>query len=156
MFSRPDSSGWKPAPSSIMALTRLAAETVPLVGRGMPASSLSIVDLPEPLEPMRPYVEPVGTSKEMSRSAENSRASFADPRTKRSLRLVRRSLCSSKTFETRSALSAGVTVTTPTLAPAAAGTPARSSRGTARSLRSQELRDVARAALEVGEAQQED
>jgi hypothetical protein len=54
MFSRPDSSGWKPAPSSIMALTRLAAVTVPLVGRWIPASIFSIVDLPEPLEPISP------------------------------------------------------------------------------------------------------
>ena len=54
MFSRPDSSGWKPAPSSSMAETRPCAVIVPVVGRWMPAISLSSVDLPEPLCPISP------------------------------------------------------------------------------------------------------
>ena len=63
MFSRPDSSGWKPAPSSSMADTRPFGGSAPDVGRWMPAISLSSVDLPEPLCPISPYVVPRGMSK---------------------------------------------------------------------------------------------
>ena len=53
-FSRPEISGWKPAPSSISAEMRPFTVTVPRVGRVMPATHLSIVLLPEPLRPMMP------------------------------------------------------------------------------------------------------
>ena len=53
-FSRPEISGWNPAPSSISAEMRPSTLTVPLVGLVMPATSLSSVLLPEPLRPMTP------------------------------------------------------------------------------------------------------
>ena len=53
-FSRPEISGWNPAPSSISADTLPATRTVPLVGLVMPATSFSRVLLPEPLRPMTP------------------------------------------------------------------------------------------------------
>jgi hypothetical protein len=69
-FSRPEISGWKPAPSSMSAATRPATTIRPLVGLSMPATSLSIVDLPEPLPPMRPNASPRPTVKSMpSRAA---------------------------------------------------------------------------------------
>ncbi len=43
--------------------------TSPAVGRRMPASTLSSVDLPEPLAPMRPTVVPRSISTDTSRSA---------------------------------------------------------------------------------------
>src|SRR5512143_3250175 len=46
-FSRPEISGWKPAPSSISAETRPSTCNLPRVGRVMPATSLSSVDLLE-------------------------------------------------------------------------------------------------------------
>ena len=55
-----------------MADTRPFAVMVPAVGRWMPAISLSSVDLPEPLWPIRPYVVPRGISSETSRSAQKS------------------------------------------------------------------------------------
>ncbi len=70
-FSRPEISGWKPAPSSISAEMRPSTFTVPLVGFVMPATSLSAVLLPEPLRPMTPNVEPFGTMNETSVSAGN-------------------------------------------------------------------------------------
>ena len=48
MFSRPEISGWNPAPSSSSAASLPRTATEPRVGRTMPASSLSSVDLPEP------------------------------------------------------------------------------------------------------------
>ena len=68
-FSRPEISGWKPAPSSISAETRPWTERLPWVGLVMPATSLSSVDLPEPLSPMTAKVEPFGTSNETLSSA---------------------------------------------------------------------------------------
>ena len=62
-FSRPEISGWKPAPSSISAEIRPFTLTVPVVGLVMPATSFSIVLLPEPLRPMTPSVRPAGTVK---------------------------------------------------------------------------------------------
>jgi hypothetical protein len=53
-FSRPEISGWKPAPSSISAEMRPSTVTVPLVGLVMPATSFSAVLLPDPLRPMTP------------------------------------------------------------------------------------------------------
>ena len=53
-FSRPEISGWKPAPSSMSAEMRPCTVTVPLVGFVMPATSLSAVLLPEPLRPITP------------------------------------------------------------------------------------------------------
>jgi len=53
-FSRPEISGWKPAPSSIKAEMRPSTRTVPSVGLVMPATSLSMVLLPDPLRPMIP------------------------------------------------------------------------------------------------------
>ena len=53
-FSRPEISGWNPAPSSISAEMRPRTVTVPLVGFVMPATSFSAVLLPDPLRPMTP------------------------------------------------------------------------------------------------------
>ena len=53
-FSRPEISGWKPAPSSISAEMRPSTVTVPRVGRVIPATHFSIVLLPDPLRPMMP------------------------------------------------------------------------------------------------------
>ena len=53
-FSRPEISGWKPAPSSMSAEIRPLTVTLPVVGLEMPATHLSIVLLPEPLRPMTP------------------------------------------------------------------------------------------------------
>ena len=60
-FSRPEISGWKPAPSSMSAEIRPSTRTLPLVGLVMPATSFSAVLLPEPLRPITPKVEPFGT-----------------------------------------------------------------------------------------------
>ena len=68
-FSRPEISGWKPAPSSMSAEMRPSTVTVPLVGLVMPATSLSAVLLPEPLRPITPKVEPFGTVNDTSVSA---------------------------------------------------------------------------------------
>ena len=57
-FSRPDSSGWKPAPSSSSADIRLCTRTVPEFGWRMPAMHFSSVDLPEPFWPMTPNTSP--------------------------------------------------------------------------------------------------
>ena len=54
MFSRPEISGWKPAPSSISAEMRPSTVTWPSVGRVMPATHLSSVLLPDPLRPITP------------------------------------------------------------------------------------------------------
>ena len=70
-FSRPEISGWKPAPSSINAEIRPLTTTVPDVGFVMPATSLSIVLLPEPLRPITPSVRPAGSVKDTSFTAEN-------------------------------------------------------------------------------------
>ena len=54
MFSRPEISGWKPAPSSISAEIRPSTVMVPVLGRVMPATHLSSVDLPDPFRPITP------------------------------------------------------------------------------------------------------
>ena len=71
-FSRPDSSRWKPAPSSSSADMRPRVVIEPLLGRRILAMHLSRVLLPEPFSPMRAKVEPSGTSKVTSSSAWNS------------------------------------------------------------------------------------
>ena len=53
-FSRPEISGWNPAPSSISAEIRPSTATVPVVGRVMPETHLSSVLLPEPFRPITP------------------------------------------------------------------------------------------------------
>ena len=68
-FSRPEISGWKPAPSSIRAETRPSTTRLPRVGLVIPATSFSSVDLPEPFSPITAKVEPFGTSNETSSSA---------------------------------------------------------------------------------------
>ena len=65
-FSRPEISGWKPAPSSMSAEMRPSTVTVPLVGFVMPATSFSAVLLPDPLRPMTPSVWPLGTANDTS------------------------------------------------------------------------------------------
>src|SRR5713226_1730848 len=62
-FSRPEISGWNPAPSSISADTRPFTATLPLVGFVMPATSLSAVLLPDPFGPTTPKVRPNGSGK---------------------------------------------------------------------------------------------
>ncbi len=68
-FSRPEISGWNPAPSSISAEMRPSTRTRPSVGLVMPATSFSIVLLPDPLRPMTPNVQPAGTRNDTSRTA---------------------------------------------------------------------------------------
>src|SRR3712207_3426925 len=51
MFSRPDRSGWKPAPTSIRPATRPRVRISPASGRSTPLISFSSVDLPDPLKP---------------------------------------------------------------------------------------------------------
>ena len=58
-FSRPEISGWNPAPSSMSAEMRPSTVTLPVVGFVMPATTLSAVLLPDPLRPMMPKVQPV-------------------------------------------------------------------------------------------------
>ena len=68
-FSRPEISGWNPAPSSMRAETRPATARLPREGFVMPATSLRSVDLPEPFSPMTPKADPCGTSNETSSRA---------------------------------------------------------------------------------------
>ena len=70
-FSRPEISGWKPAPSSSSAEMRPRRGRVPLVGFVIPAMSFSSVLLPEPLGPMTPSVSPRCTVKVTLRTAGN-------------------------------------------------------------------------------------
>jgi hypothetical protein len=71
-FSRPDSSGWNPAPSSSKAEIRPFTVTDPLSGVRIPVRHFNNVLLPEPLLPITPNVVPVGTVKSMPRNAQNS------------------------------------------------------------------------------------
>ena len=71
-FSRPEISGWKPAPSSISAEMRPRTTTSPTLGLVMPATSLSSVLLPDPLRPITPSVRPAGTVNETFRTAGNT------------------------------------------------------------------------------------
>ena len=72
MFSRPENSGWKPAPSSRREAIRPRVMISPEVGWVMPVSSLSSVLFPAPFSPMIPTVEPCGMSRYTSRTAQNS------------------------------------------------------------------------------------
>ena len=69
MFSRPEISGWKPAPSSMSAATRPRTSTDPDVGLVMPVTSFSRVLLPEPLRPISPTHAPLGTASETASTA---------------------------------------------------------------------------------------
>ena len=71
-FSRPVRSGWNPAPNSSSAEMRPSVVMRPLVGRWMPAMRRSRLDLPDPLWPTSPYMEPCGISSETSLTAQNS------------------------------------------------------------------------------------
>src|SRR6266542_1230270 len=89
-FSRPVSSGWKPAARARSAAIRPRVITLPLLGRRMPAMILRSVVLPDPFGPISPSVLPSGTSNETSWSAQRSSARRRK-RTTRSLRDVGRS-----------------------------------------------------------------
>src|SRR4051812_2746504 len=69
MFSRPESSGWIPAATSMSAPTRPSTSTLPEYGYITRVRILSRVDFPEPLRPMRPTDSPGSIAKLMSRSA---------------------------------------------------------------------------------------
>ena len=69
---RPDSSGWKPAPSSSNAEILPWVVIEPMLGVRILAMHLSSVLLPEPLCPMRPNDWPSGTSNDTSCNAHNS------------------------------------------------------------------------------------
>ena len=71
MLSRPDRSGWNPAPSSSMAARLPRTRISPEVGLRMPATHLSRVDLPHPLRPRIPKVSPWLMSTLTSRRAQN-------------------------------------------------------------------------------------
>ncbi len=73
MFSRPVSWGWNPVPSSSSAEMRPFATIRPVVGRWMLAMSRSRVDLPDPLWPMMPCIDPSWMSKDTPFRAQNSR-----------------------------------------------------------------------------------
>src|SRR5439155_8526026 len=100
MFSRPVSSAWNPAPSSSRAATRPRVTISPLVGRRMPATHFSSVDLPDPLAPSRPAVAPSSTSRSMSRRAQNSSRGTRPKWIARSFRVWYRSCESQNRFET--------------------------------------------------------
>ena len=93
-FSRPEISGWKPAPSSMSAEMRPCTSTVPVVGLVMPATSLSSVLLPEPFRPMTPSVRPAGSVNDTSFTAENvsSGSEIADEAARQQRALERREL----------------------------------------------------------------
>src|SRR4051794_28263173 len=88
MLSRPENSGWKPAPSSSSDDTRPWTSTSPDVGRVMPARSLSNVDLPAPFSPMMPTVLPCGMSRYTLRRATKSLWSFLPGMTSSSSRWI--------------------------------------------------------------------
>ncbi len=58
MFSRPDSSGSNPVPSSMIGATRPRTTASPAEGVRIPAATRSRVDLPAPFAPMMPSVSP--------------------------------------------------------------------------------------------------
>src|SRR3972149_3691060 len=72
MFSRPESSGWKPAPTSRRALTRPATRPRPVVGWVIRARIFSVVLLPDPFGPMIPNASPGRTAKLTPRRAQKS------------------------------------------------------------------------------------
>src|SRR5688572_16232790 len=71
MFSRPDRSGWKPAPTSMSPATRPRVSTLPESGRSTPEIIFNVVDFPEPLKPRRATASPSWISKETPSSARN-------------------------------------------------------------------------------------
>jgi hypothetical protein len=68
-FSRPEISGWNPAPSSRSAASLPSTQTRPDVGRTIPARSFKSVDFPDPFGPITPTVSPASTPKETSVNA---------------------------------------------------------------------------------------
>jgi hypothetical protein len=58
MFSRPDSSASKVAPSASTGATRPVTRSSPLEGSVMPQITCSRVDLPQPLRPRMPIESP--------------------------------------------------------------------------------------------------
>ena len=78
-FSRPEISGWKPAPSSMSAEIRPRTLTVPEVGLVIPATSFSMVLLPDPLRPTMPKVIPAGTANDTPLSAGKVSSGFRSP-----------------------------------------------------------------------------
>jgi len=72
MFSRPERSGWNPAPSSSRAPIRRETRTLPEFGCKIPAMHFSRVLLPEPFWPITPNTSPSRTSNVTSLTAMNS------------------------------------------------------------------------------------
>ena len=72
MFSRPLSSGWKPAPTSMRAPSRPWATNEPEVGTVTRERILSSVLFPAPLAPTSPSISPRSSEKLTSLSAQNS------------------------------------------------------------------------------------
>ena len=93
-FSRPEISGWKPAPSSISAETRPWTVTVPVVGLPMPAMSLSIVLLPGPVAPDDAERLPAG---DVERHALQRVESLVGPRSRSRLPREQRALQRART-----------------------------------------------------------
>jgi hypothetical protein len=79
-FSRPDNSGWNPAPNSSSADIFPVVVTEPLSGRRILARHLSIVDFPEPFSPISPVVDPSKTSKLTSSIAQKTSTLARPPR----------------------------------------------------------------------------
>src|SRR3954447_11595297 len=106
-FSRPDSSGWKPDPSSSRAAIFPWVRMRPVSGRRILAMHFSRVDLPEPFSPTRPYVVPSSISRETSRRAQNSSKRARPPRITAAFRDRFRSWYSRKRLLTPSTTTAG-------------------------------------------------
>ena len=108
MFSRPVSSGLKPAPSSSSDVTRPDVATDPPSGSSTPATSCSSVLLPHPFGPMTPTVVPASMRSDTSDSAHSAsaRAGRAAAPSTRSLRLEARWCDSQKRLDTRSTTTA--------------------------------------------------
>ena len=63
-------------PDETFAAVQDVSFTVPLVGFVIPATSFSIVLLPDPFRPITPSVRPLGTVKDTSVTAENVSSGF--------------------------------------------------------------------------------
>src|SRR6266852_9041607 len=71
VFSRPESSGWNPVPTSSKLRTRPRISAQPSVGRVMRDNIFSSVVFPAPFRPISPSTSPSRTSSETSFSAQN-------------------------------------------------------------------------------------
>jgi hypothetical protein len=91
MFSRPDSSGWKPDPTSSNDAIFPRTVMEPVLGCRISAMHFKSVDFPEPFRPMSPKVDPAGTSNETSRNAQKSSCTDALRRSNADFRDVLRS-----------------------------------------------------------------